>query len=269
MSGLPSGQFVDYLIIGLLVTVAAGLVFEVVRRKITSHWGRIAFALVLATAGVIGRFKFIRQPRAELSSNQAGGQTTGEGSTRLPKASPDGSSSPVTSSTQPKETSEAVFVRENIAAPSKGSRKPGQWAVIILEPGTKESYPKLATAVASMIAEAGHSTVAIFRPSATHGAGFDALFAADPALSRRMNEYCDEILLGKITSSVKENPDYPGLHSLTLTIDVKAISTKTGDVEHQFQASAIGAGYDIGEARTNAEESLAANLRSELHNVIR
>jgi hypothetical protein len=274
MSGLPSGQFVDYLIIGLLVTVAAGLVFEVVRRKITSHWGRIAFALVLATAGVIGRFKFILQPRTELPSNQAGGQTTGEGSTRLPRASPDDSSSPVTSSmqpkeTQPKETSEAVFVRENIAAPSKGSRKTGQWAVIILEPGTKDSYPKLATTAASMIAEAGHSTVAIFRPFATRGAAFDSLFAADPALSRRLNEYCDEILLGKITSSVKENPDYPGLRSLTLTVDVKTISTKTGDVQHQFQASAVGAGYDIGEARTNAEESLAANLRSELHNVIK
>jgi hypothetical protein len=137
------------------------------------------------------------------------------------------------------------------------------------EPGTQQNYPKLATTAASMIAEAGHSTVAIFRPSATRGAAFDSLFAADPALSRRLNEYCDEILLGKITSSVKENPDYPGLRSLTLTVDVKTISTKTGDVQHQFQASAVGAGYDIGEARTNAEESLAANLRSELHNVIK
>ena len=70
------------------------------------------------------------------------------------------------------------------------------------------------------------------------------LFAADPALSRRLNEYCDQVLLGKVTSSMQENPSYPGLQSLTMTIDVKIISTSTGDVQ-QIQASAVGAGYSL------------------------
>jgi hypothetical protein len=140
--------------------------------------------------------------------------------------------------------------------------------MVISEPDSQESHPGLATAVASMIREAGHSTVAIFRPSVTHGAGFDTLFPADPALSRRLNEYCDQILLGKVKSSIQENPDYPGLHKVTMTIDIKIISTRSGNVQ-QIQAAAVGADYDIGVARSNAEESLAANLRSELHNVIR
>jgi hypothetical protein len=160
------------------------------------------------------------------------------------------------------------FMSENIAPPGKGSRRSGQWAVVILEPGSQENYSKLASMVSSVIGEAGHSTVAIFRPSATHGAGFDALFAADPALSRQLNEYCDQILLGKVTSSIQENPAYPGLHKVTTTIDVKIISTSSGNVQ-QIQAAGVGADYDIGVARSNAEERLASNLRSELHNVIR
>ena len=154
----------------------------------------------------------------------------------------------------------------SISPPS--SRKAGQWAVLISEPSSHENYFRLTTEVASVVAESGHSTVAIFRPSATHGKVFDELFEADPTVSRMLHKYCDEIFVGKVTSAVETNPISPGLLKLTLMIDIKIVSTSTGMVQRQHQAFAIGAGYDVAEARTNAEENLAVNLQSELRTSI-
>jgi hypothetical protein len=285
MSGLPSGQFVDYLVIGIFAAAAVTLFGALVHGAIKNDPGKtravIAIPILVALA-VLGHFavqKLMPPERvmhvqidpSPLPSNSPSDRL-GNGPSPTPVATPVSGSITVPSSTALPERQEKSFVesfvRTNIAPLEKSRRRSGQWAVIISEQESRESYPRLASAVASMVAETGHSTVAMFRPSATHGAGFDTLFAADPTLSRQLNEYCDQILLGKVKSSIQENPDYPGLHKLTMTIDVKIISTSSGNVQ-QIQAAAVGAGYEIGEARSNAEENLATSLRSELHNIIR
>lgn len=267
MSGLPPGQFTDYLIIGIIASTFAVLLELFLKHRAIKPRTRFgALVALLATAALIAYFKEQVHPPA--------GANTGADSRPSPTASvsptgtPPITPSPTPPPTPTRESNVDSFVRESIAAPGKGQRRSGQWAIVISEPGRQDNYPKLATAIASMIAEAGHSTVTIFRPSAVHGAGFDTLFVADPAVSRRLNEYCDQILLGKVTSSVQENPSYPGLHSVTMTIDVKIISTNTGNVQ-QIQATAVGADYEIGEARSNAEERLASNLRAELQSAFK
>ena len=186
-----------------------------------------------------------------------------------PAVTPSPSSSPTLNYKPEQENTQDPFTAGYIAPPPMKKRKSGQWAMIIVDPKNNQSYPLLAGVVSSAITQAGRSTVAIFRPSATRGTGFEMLFAADPILSRRLHEYCDGIALGKVSSSVHDNPVAPGLLKFTLAIDLKIISTGTGEVQHEIQASGIGAGYGADEARSNAEESLAATLRSELRNIIK
>ena len=271
MNDLPPISFFAYLIITVLGCAAAAILAQVVLEKgKKSHKGRLAF-VALFTLLAVGLYFGMRNGWVWLSrlntSNSRSTPTPTPGIT--PSApTPEATLSPTPPPMPTRESFADSFVRENIASPGKGLRRNGQWAVLISEPDSQENYSKLATVVTSAIAEAGHSTVAIFRSSATHGTGFDTLFAADPALSRRLNEYCDHMLLGKVRSSIQENPDYPGLHKVSMSIDIKIISTSSGDVQ-QIQTTAVGVDYDIGVARSNAEENLAANLRSELHKVIR
>jgi hypothetical protein len=270
MNGLPHGQIVDYLIIGIITSIFAALLNLFLKH--VSHVSvkpRMRFVVIsslMAAAVAIGYWR-LRVPSPPEANRGTGGGSA-PGATASPTGTPPMTPSQTPTPTPTRESYVDSFVRENIAPPGKGLRRSGQWAVVISGPGSQENYPRLASAASSVIGEAGHSTVAIFRPPAAQGTGFDALFAADPALSRRLNEYCDQILLGKVKSGIQENPDYPGLHKMTMTIDVKIISTSSGDIQ-QIQAAAIGADYDIGLARSNAEENLAASLRSELHKIMR
>jgi hypothetical protein len=262
MSGLPSGHFVDYLVIGVFsgaaVAILGALLHGALKRKLLAATASMAM-VVLA---VLGHFAVQRwmppEPEAHIKIDF------------FPSPSPspvpesDGKSSPTPALEPHKESLEERFIRENIVSPPKSARKAGQWAVVIADPDGRENYPHLASTASSVITGAGYSTVATFRPSVTHNPGFGTLFAADPALSRLMAEYCDKILVARVTSSTADNPSYPGLLSVTLTLDVKIISTRTSDVQHQFQISEVGAGLKPEESRTNAEERVAASLRSKL-----
>jgi hypothetical protein len=265
MDGLSPGQIRDYLIIGIITSIFAALLDLFLKSKrVTGMMRSAAVTGLIVVAMGIGYWRLRERSKEEANIQRGGDPSQG-------RAISSAGTPPMTPSPTPTPTKKSYidsFVREHIASPGKGLRRSGQWAVVISEPGSQENYPRLASVVSSVIEAAGHSTVAIFRPSATHGTGFDTLFAPDPALSRRLNEYCDQILLGKVTLNIQENPDYPGLHKVTMTIDVKIISTSSGNVQ-QIRAAAVGADYDIGVARSNAEENLAAGLRSELHNIIR
>jgi len=267
MNSLPSGQYADYIIIGV-ITAVAGALLKPITDKVQTVRGRLAALtslFVLAVASYFGVRKLLPAEQTGLSNN-----TTVSEETHSPTPIPSPPvSSAITPRPTPKDSFEETFVRENVAPPAKGSRKTGQWAVAIAEPG-QEHYPRVTTAVSSAIVNSGHSTVAIFRASANRGAAFDALFAADPALSRRLGEYCDEILVGKVTSSsTNENSSVPGLLNVTLTFDGKIISTSTGEVKNQFQASAVGAGVNAEEARINAEERLVSDLATQLRGAVR
>lgn len=270
MSGLPSGQYSDYLIIAVFGGAAAAVLASLLLGGVTSKAGR--FIAVIAIAALLAFAVFGRPAAQNWMLRLSGTQVRVNDGIETKKPQVPGSekeASPTPPSGRPKESPEVSFVKNNVAPPPKSLRKAGQWALVIADPDGRENYPKLATAVSSVIAEGGHSTAAIFRPSVTHKPGFDTLFAADPALSRRMAEYCDQMLVARVTSSVKDNPSYPGLLSLTLTLDAKIISTQTGDVQHQFQVSEVGAGYSPQEARTNAEDNVAASLRSQLKDLLR
>lgn len=278
MSGLPSGQFLDYLVIGVFataaVTVFGALLHGAIKNRISKVVAILSIPVLVALAvfGHIAVRKLVPpEPPAHVlidpSLNPFATPTATP--TAILAVTPLSTPSPTEGHQLAKGSNVGSFMSENIAPPGKGLRRSGQWAVLIAEPGKQENYPRLADTVSAVITEAGHATVAIFRPSAAHGTEFDTLFAADPVLLRRLHEYCDQVLVGKVTSDMKENAGYPGLLSLTMTIDAKIISTSSGIVQHQVQASAVGAGYRAEEARDNAEESLAAILRSELRNSIR
>lgn len=255
MAGLPPGQFADYLLIGLIGAVLAGIAVELLKNGKLST-GRTLIAIALVVACVIVRFKY----------NDLIMKVPDNGTRLSPSPIPSVESTRVDSGPKaiPKASPQNSLIQEYISSPNKSLRKTGQWSVLIADPEGHESYSKLANTVAAVLSEKGRATAAIFRPPLTRGAGFESLFAADPALTRRLNEYCDQIFLGRVTSSQKDNPVAAGLMSLTLTLNGKIIATRSGDVQDQFELSAVGAGYSTGEAKSNAEDTLAANLRSEL-----
>jgi len=257
MIGLPQGQFVDYVIIALVGSVIAGIAVEFIKKG-TVSWGRALFAVALVALCVVARFKYIQgfKPKISVAVPEATLSHT-------PQPNPSPAGSPEMGRT-PKQVSENALPPRYIAPPPKSLRKAGQWSVIIADSEGHEEYPKLADTVSSVLSEKGQSTAAIFRPAATRGPGFESLFAADPAVTRQLNRYCDKVLLGRVVSTEKQNPISPGLLSLTLTLSGKIISTRTGDIQHEFELSAVGAGYSTEEAKTNAEDTLATSLRSEL-----
>jgi hypothetical protein len=278
MSGLSSGQFVDYLIIGAITSVCGAVLDHVLKSMDSKKSLRITTMLLLVSAAVcVGYMRTRYLERAELQVQEdhpkpsASPEATQASS---PTATPTVSPTPVAfPSPEPRlpshqESPEETFIRVHVAPLPGKKRSSGQWAVIVSDPQGNESYPNLANAAYSVIREAGQSTVAVFRPSATRGPAFDTLFSADPALSRRLHDYCDQILLGKVSSDLQKNPIYPELSKLTLTIEIEIISTSSGRVEHQIRTSAVGAGSDAGEARANAEENLTTTLKSELRTAI-
>lgn len=285
MSGLPSGQFVDYLVIGVFAAAAVTVFGALVHGNIRSRPGKIRAIIaipILISLTILGHVvvQSLMPPEpaihvqidpsavpSESISSHPGGvpsptPTAAPGSApaiipRFPSVEPD----------RKGKSSIESFIGEYVAAPAK--RINGQWAIVIVaRPDDRENYTKVINMVKEAVTEAGHPSVAIFRPSITSKNGFNTLFAADPAISRSLHEYCDQILVGKVTSDLQNNPVYPELLKLTLTIDIKIISTNTGNVEHQIHASAVGAGSDGDEARSNAEENLVANVKAELRTSI-
>ena len=263
MSGLANGQFFDYLIIAIVAGAVAGIVSQVAKLRFTKASGQILFAVVFLVVGVLGRFMIIHdKPQVVIPGTVLNQQDS---------PSPSSTTTPTRDlhASYMSRKNEEDPVRQYIAPPSKSSRKTGQWSVLIADPEGHESYSTLAETVATVLSERGQSTAAIFRPPATHGAAFESLFAADPAQTRQLNQYCDHIFLGKVTSSQKDNPAAPGLLSLSLTLNGKIIATRSGDVQQELELSAVGAGYSTEEAKSNAEEILAGNLRSELLKAIK
>jgi hypothetical protein len=266
MNGLPSGQFVDYLIIGAITSLCAAVLDLILKSKEVGARARIIMVVVLVSVAAFTGFMRMRAKiNATAETNLQPVPTSSPAVT--PARSPSSSSTP--NYKQERESTQDSLTTTYVAPPAKNQRKSGQWAMIIVDPKNDQNYPHLADVVSSAIDHAGQSTVAMFRPAATHGAGFEMLFAADPILSRRLHEYCDQIVLGKVSSSLQDNPVAPGLLKLALSIDLKIISTGTGEVQREIQASAVGAGYEADEARSNAEENLAATLRNELQSAIK
>jgi hypothetical protein len=246
MSGLPEGQYAHYLIIAIVASVFAALLEPLFKRSM-KPWKRFGWLifLILIAIGGYWTVRWFAKSKA----------TTTSSTTNSLESSKD---NPI-----------SAFIRENIVPPQKGLRMNGQWAVVISEPIGEKVYPNLISAASGALAQKGLSISAIFRPTATRGSGFDTLFAADPSLTTRLHEYCDHVFLGKIVSTTNEIPISPGLLSLTMTLEGKIIATDTGNIQHQFEISAVGAGYSPQEAKDNAQQIIAVNLRSELLNAIK
>ncbi|HLI92068.1 MAG TPA: hypothetical protein VKU83_00595 [Puia sp.] len=260
MNGLPSGQFVDYLIIGAITSACAVILDLILKSKTVRKRSRIMVIIILVSIAAFTVFVKIRT-----ETNTAVGTNPRSSSTLSPAII---SSSPLNHKPEQK-INRDLLTAIYVAPPPKKQRKSGQWAVIIVDPKNNQYYPQLTDAVSSAIAQAGQSTVAMFRPAATKGPGFEIFFAADPSLSRRLHEYCDQIVLGEVSSIMQDNSVAPGLLRLSLTINLKIISTGSGEVQHEIHASAMGAGYEADEARSNAEENLAATLGTTLQSAIK
>jgi hypothetical protein len=271
MSSLPPGQFADYLIIGVLVAVAAVILEPLFKDRFKSKplWTRIVALAVICTIAVLSYLTV----RWVLASHQE--VQVGIGPSPSPKVAPTASPEATAlqiHTVQPTNSAasfEELFIRENVAPPVEGARREGQWAVVIAEPESQNEYPKLATAVAAVISSHGQSTLAIFKPAVKRKLNFDSLFNANPVLNRLMARYCDYIFVGKVTMSVSENTLYAGLISVTLVLDAKIISTKSGGIENQFQVHEVGAGSNMVEARANAQERLADTLDVQMREMIR
>jgi hypothetical protein len=279
MSGLPPGQFGDYLIIGMLTAVVGGLILHFFTKEKGPRSGLIRIAGVIIVVGlVLLAGKRLIAPAASRpertdptqGSNDKVPSTPSDGSPH--RESPEKKQGAIVSDTMPSVSTNAdpvsSFIRDNVASPARSPHKVNQWAVVIAVPDKHEDFPELVNGASSTIMASGYSTVAIFRPAVMHNPGFDTLFAADPVLVRKLAAYCDYLLIGKVTPSMAENPNFPGLLTMTLTVDVEIISTRTGNIEHQFQVSEFGAGQKPEEARTNAENNVIVNLRARLRDAM-
>lgn len=261
MSSLPVGQFLDYLIIGVIVAASGALLEPLLKRRVNKFRQRLGAVVVLCVVAAVGYIvvywavdshavQVTSDPGHPGRDNSNGGTTI---TTRQENNRPD---------------PESPFIQENLSLLPKGTRKEGQWAILIAEPEKDYEYSELTSVVKDAIALHGQSTVAIFKPSVRHTANFNTLFAADPSLSRMMAQYCDHIFIGRVNRSNAQQPPFPEIMSVSLSLEAKIVSTKSGEVESQFRSREVGAGADAVEARTNAEERLADTLRSRLSHLI-
>ena len=164
------------------------------------------------------------------------------------------------------QTPEEVFVSKYIVPGIDNAvRSQRRWAIVIS--ADRDGFPNLVPAISAQISSSGATTVAVFRPSITSTDGFQQLFAGDPALNKRLGQYCDRIFVGKVTSALTKNAEY-GILTLSLSLQAKLMSVRLGTVDAQFMISESGAGLTTEEAATNAEERLALKLKDRLATVI-
>jgi hypothetical protein len=150
------------------------------------------------------------------------------------------------------------------ASPGSGSR----WAVLIASHEPSD-FPALNSAVAEVLTEKDHKKVAVFRPSLLENGNFEQLYASDPELIRRLHEYCDGIVVGKVSSALSKDQALGDLFTDTMSVEIRILSTTSGAVESEFKISENGAGFSSSQAQEQAEERLAKKLKNRLKIAVR
>jgi hypothetical protein len=119
--------------------------------------------------------------------------------------------------------------------------------------------------VASVLSERAYRRVAVFRPSLIQDQRYEEIYAADPRLSHRLREYCDGIVVGIVRSSTSDrDAALNGLLTVEISVDMRLISTVSGEIKAEFKLHDNSAGFTPTEAQSRAEERLASRVRDRL-----
>jgi len=271
MNDFSFAAFLSYLLIAVLGGAAAAVLAATVLRQARRSFWKILFVAAAGIAAIFGYFNIHKSKLvSQLDQNSPVSPPLQKPTSTISPLDPEPISTPREARTaQTKESAEDAFMREVISAPRPSKRIAGQWAVVIAGPDSGENYPQIGNAVSDMISSKGGSIVAVFRPSVLRQVNFENLFAADPALDRKLGQYCDYLFVGKVASSTTQDSNLADVISVNLILNVRIISTKIGGISSQFKMQAVGAGVKLDEARTNAEERLANEIRSQFRDLLR
>jgi len=163
----------------------------------------------------------------------------------------------------PVASEEDMFVKKYLTKDRAVRSGAPRWA-ILFGGGDATGFPGLTSAVADVLSEKGYEQVSVFRPSVIQDGRYEQIYTADPLLSRRLQEYCDWIIVGKMSSAMRKDTAPAGLLSAELSLEMRVISTLSGQTKTEFRIHENGAGFTPAEALARAEERLAGNLRQRI-----
>ena len=264
-----------------IIPVAAGLVVVLLTKRIhlSPAWRLTAILGIVVLAYVAASFELqppshpttappsIALPPTPGSGNVSHDNPPGQVGQQAATAKPrDLKPEPVESDTRTASEGD-MFVKRYVVKSSGGSGAP-RWGVLIAERDASD-FPRLNSAVTEVLSERGYKRVSIFRPTVIQDRKYEDIYAGDPVLTRKLTPYCDAILVGKITSSTSgTNAALNDLLTVEITLDMRLISTSSGEVTKEFRLHENGAGFSHTEARARAEERLATKLRDHLRSTL-
>jgi len=167
----------------------------------------------------------------------------------------------------PVASEEDIFVKKYLIKDRDVRSNAPRWAILFGGDNATD-FPELTSAVTDALSQKGYQRVSVFRPSVIQDRKHEQIYAADPLLSRRLHEYCDWIIVGKVSSALRKDIAPAGLLTVELSLVMRVISTLSGQTKTEFRIHENGAGFTPTEALARAEERLASNLRERLQTIV-
>ena len=244
-------QFLETVVLPVLVAVVAYAIADKRNWTPKSRFWTVAIALVLAVAII----SMIRRPQNAI---ERGSQPTSPSPPTSPTAT--GSASPnATRDGGP--TAEDEFITKYVA--HTDSSEATGWTVLFR--GTSiNDFSALYAATEGILSQKGHTSRPLFRPKLLQdAAAYDELYAADPALLKRLSAYREGFLIGKVRSEVSQNPSLD-VFSAHLFVQLRVISARQGQIVGRVATDETGAGFSEAAALSAAEQRIADKMKEQL-----
>jgi hypothetical protein len=144
-------------------------------------------------------------------------------------------------------------------------------AVLIVEDG-KGIDRTLGSAIASRFQQRGVKTTSpsVFTTSFVNNGDFDRLFEGSLADGEQgqFPQYFQAGVLGKKSVSYVTNPEYDGLITAEVTLELHVVSSHTGTVQISVSWTHKGPGYSNADAKKIAEERILQEVETNLTSLI-
>jgi hypothetical protein len=154
------------------------------------------------------------------------------------------------------------FVRKYVDLGASSKKGLPRWAYAISDEDGSD-LPELNEAIGEAIIESGNQRVALFRPLLMRDGRVQDLYDGDPVLMRKLGQFCDGIVAGKIVSSVLQ-AQTEGMLTIELSAHIRVISVPSGVIKREFPVLERGAGFSLQEGKGNARERAARSLKEQL-----
>ncbi len=160
------------------------------------------------------------------------------------------------------------YISRYVARPLERAAGLQQWAVLIVDE-RGETSPGLTQIAGDALARKGWKGVSIFRQALISDHLYEELFRGDRQLITKLDlpSVCDRLLLGKLLTTSAADPVMQGLVSGRLSLHVRLISTRSGQVQRETRLEGKGGGLSADAAESQAVERLGGAFREWLEDL--